>query len=137
MKLSKLSGALATAGLIVTVYAVWLSYRFERGSFSTQQSGELAFQRYSYVWAVGTFLSFCGYLGIAVALDCRTAVQRGGTALWATFALLLLVFVIPIVSKEDWTGAAFLMLLFLIFGYGAILLAVGLLRLACARLRSR
>jgi len=133
MKKIKFAAELAAmAGLAVTVYAVFLSYRMDRG-FSSQQSEALAFKQYSYIWAVGALLSLCGYAGLALAVEAKTALRRGATALWVSVALLVLIFVVPIVNKENWTGASFLMLLILIFGYGAVLVIVGLLRLAWIR----
>ena len=106
----------ATAGLAVTVYAVWLVYRYGR-LYEFSDAGGLISKHDSYVWAAGALLSVCGYVGLALTFDARTALQKGGTALWASAALVLLVFIVPIVNKEDWTGASFLMLLFLIFCY--------------------
>jgi hypothetical protein len=112
MKRMKFIASLAaTAGLAVTVYAVWLVYRYRLYEFSDADG--LISKHDSYVWAAGALLSLCGYVGLALTFDARTALRKGGTALWASMALLVLVFVIPIVNKEDWTGASFLMLLFL------------------------
>jgi hypothetical protein len=134
---SRIFSAIAMVGLIVMIYTMVLSYKLERGTFLTQEIYASAFARYEHVWDVGILLSLCGYIGLAVNLDSRKALNRGGTALWASAALVLLVFIVPVVNKEDWSGAAFLTMLALIFCYGVTFLIVGLLRMAWVRFHER
>jgi hypothetical protein len=133
----KAFSAIATAGLIVMIYTMVLSYKLERGTFPTQEIYTSTFTRYKHVWDVAMLLSLCGYIGLAVNLDSRKALERAGTALFVSAALVVFVFVIPIVNKEDWSGAAFETILALIFCYGVTFLIVGLLRMAWVRFLER
>lgn len=133
MKYSKISSVVLAVGLLVTVYSIVLVYHLERGNFGTQRSFASAYQRYSYLWGFGALLCLAGCFGHAMGMDARTAVRKGVTTLGGAVSLFVVLLVIPFVNKEGWTGAAFLIVLFLLCGGGVVLTAVGVIRLIVLR----